>query len=51
MEIPDLVKWFRDEHNLEVKSSELRYRLIKYGFKFGKLKKVCLRREAFNLFI
>ena len=46
VEIPDLVKWFRDEHNLEVKSSELRYRLIKYGFKFGKLKKVCLRREA-----
>ena len=25
VEIPQLLKWFREEHNLEVKSTELRY--------------------------
>ena len=45
-EIPDLVKWFREEHNLIVTRHELRYRLKKMGFIFGKMKKICLRKEG-----
>lgn len=46
VEVPTLIKWFRDTHNIIVTKREMTYRLKKMGFLFGKMRKLCLRRES-----
>lgn len=46
VEMPDVLKVLRDEHNIFVSKSQLRYRMHKMGFPFGKVKKYCLRKEG-----
>jgi hypothetical protein len=46
VEVPTLIKWFNNTHQIIVNQSDLRYRLKKMGFLFGKMRKLCLRREA-----
>ena len=46
VEVPTLVKWFNETHQMIVNQRDLSYRLKKMGFLFGKMRKLCLRREA-----
>jgi hypothetical protein len=46
VEIPDILKWFKEEHALVVTRMELYYAMKKLGFLFGKTKKLLLRRES-----
>jgi hypothetical protein len=46
VEIPDILKWFHDTHNMIVTRKEVYYALKKMGFLFGKTKKLILRRES-----
>jgi hypothetical protein len=46
VEVPTLIKWFRETHNISINKRELTYRLVKMGFVFGKMHKLCIRREA-----
>ena len=42
----DIQKWFKDVHNLEVTHYQL---MTKMGFRFGKMRKLCLRRESASI--
>ena len=46
VEIPTLIKWLHEKHDILVNKQELLYRLHKMGFLFGKMRKLCLRRES-----
>jgi len=46
VEVPTLIKWFNETHQIIVNQRDLSYRLKKMGFLFGKMRKLCLRREA-----
>lgn len=46
VELPDLLKWFRETHQMVVKRKELYYALKRMGFVFGRTKKLTLLRES-----
>ena len=46
VEVPDLVKWFKEVHGMTVTRYQVIYRLRKLGFSFGKTHKYCVHRES-----
>lgn len=46
VEIPHVIQWFRDVHQMTVTRIQVYHSLKKMGFLFGKTKKLLLRRES-----
>jgi len=45
VEVPDILKWLQDTHEITISACQLRYRLSKMGFVFSKGQKLTLKKE------